>query len=66
MLEQQRFAATRLLHHPVGDLAHLEIDRHWLAYAYELAGAIELLDEFRESIDGYESEEGRAWRLVPL
>jgi hypothetical protein len=37
-----------------------------LANANELAGAIELFDEFRESIDGQESEEGRAWGLVPL
>jgi hypothetical protein len=30
----------------------------------ELAGAIELLYEFRESVDGYESEEGRASGVV--
>ena len=66
MLEQQRFSAARLFHHAVGDFAQLEIDRDRLLDAYELAGAIELLNEFRESIDGYESEEGRAWGLVPL
>jgi hypothetical protein len=58
-------STARLFHHAVGDLAHLEVDRHRLANANELAGAIELFDEFRESIDGYGSEEGRICGLVP-
>ena len=37
MLEQQRLAAARLFHHAVGDLAQLEIERHGMRNAHELA-----------------------------
>ena len=50
MLEQQRLAAARLLHHAVGDLAQLEIHRHRLRDAHELAGLLELRDEIGESV----------------
>ena len=38
VLEEQRLPAAGLLHHAVGDLAHLEVDRHRLPNANELAG----------------------------
>ena len=49
MLEQQRLAAAGLLHHAVGDLAQLEIDRHRLRDANELAGRVECAMNSRES-----------------
>ena len=56
LLEQQRFAAPRLLHHAVGDLAQLEIERHRVPHAHQLAGAVELLDELSEAVDGHGRE----------
>ena len=50
MLEQQRLAATWLLHHPVGDLAQLEIQRYGMADAHQLARLIELCDEIAQCV----------------
>ena len=58
MLEEQRLAAARLFHHPVGDLAQLEIERDRLRHANELAGRIERRDEFGESVDGHSRRQG--------
>jgi hypothetical protein len=48
MLEEQRRPAARHLHHAVGDLAQLAVDRHRMTYANELAGVIERRDEVAE------------------
>src|SRR5262249_47749917 len=64
LLEQQRLAAVRLLHHPIGDLAQLEVHRHRLLDAYELTRLIQLRDECRESVsahDGWWERSITAW-----
>ena len=53
MLEQQRLAAARLLHHAVGDLAELELDAHRLPDAHELADGVDRRDELGERIEAH-------------
>ena len=48
VLEQQRRPAARHLHHPVGDLAHLEMRGDGLPNADELAGLVDGGDEIGE------------------
>jgi hypothetical protein len=54
LLEEQRGPATRQLHCPVGDLAHLELRRNGLPNADELAGPFDSGDEIGERIEGHE------------
>ncbi len=68
LLEQQRFPAAGLLHDSIGDLAQLEIQRHRMRYAHQLASRVELLDERRKRIDRHEAVVGAqcaAPRFVP-
>jgi predicted hydrolase (HD superfamily) len=54
MLEEKRFPAARLLHDPICDLAHLEIDGHGVLHADELSGCVELREEIAEGIYGHD------------
>ena len=65
LLEEQRLAAARLLHHAIGDLAQLEIERDRLPNANELTGLLELRDEFGESVDAHDGGQTRSAPCVP-
>ena len=49
MLEEQRRAAVRALHHAVGDLADLELGAHGMRDAHQLTDRVDSRDEIRRS-----------------